>query len=94
MPRRERRPTFAAMATIPTTSTRPASLGGDLERVRLEHRARRLMHVVGALRARRESYRAGGTVPLALGTTIRDLDRELGAVRRRLSELSRAKGPR
>ncbi len=91
MPRRECRHTLAAMATIPT---RPASLAGDLERMRLEHRARRIMHVVGALRARRESYRAGGTVPLALGTAIRDLDRELGAVRRRLSELSRAKGPR
>lgn len=75
-----------------TTSDLPTGsdpIGTELERRRLEHRERRVAHVVGLLRARRETYRAGGTVPTPLGAAIRDFDRELAGVRRRLAELRR-----
>lgn len=76
-----------SVASAGMISTVPTPIASDLERRRLEHRERRVARVVRTLRHRRESYRARGPVPAALGTAIRDFDGELAGIRRRLDEL-------
>jgi hypothetical protein len=61
-------------------------MGRDLERRRLEHRARRLHLVVAALRARAGAASASGSVPPALHRALSDFSAELASVRRRLGE--------
>jgi hypothetical protein len=65
---------------------RPTSVGHDLERRRLEHRARRLHLVVAALRARASAASDSGSVPPALHRALADFSSELAHVRRRLGE--------
>jgi hypothetical protein len=64
----------------------PTSVGHDLERRRLEHRARRLHLVVAALRARASAASDSGSVPPALHRALADFTAELAHVRRRLGD--------
>jgi hypothetical protein len=66
-----------------TTST----IGAALERRRLEHRARRVQRVLAALDERVAERRGSGPVPGALREAIRDFERELRSVHRRLDAL-------
>ena len=60
-------------------------LASDLERDRLEHRARRLDRVARELRARAEAKRAHhGHVPAPLGSALAGFQSELRSVRSRL----------
>jgi hypothetical protein len=61
------------------------TLGAELERVRLAHRARRIERVLVSLRARRAEHARAGAVPPALGQAIDDFSRELVALRAQLS---------
>lgn len=65
------------------------SLGADLEQDRLEERAARLDRVVTALRARARSYEDSDRVPAPLSRSLHDFQRELEAVRERLTRRSR-----
>jgi anti-sigma factor RsiW len=60
------------------------TLRADLERDRLEDRAARLDRVVTALRARARAY-DDTMVPPPLRRSLTDFERELGAVRERLT---------
>jgi hypothetical protein len=60
------------------------SLGEQLERIRAEHRARRLERVLDALRARVRDYTATA-VPIGLSAAVSDFERELTAVRAQLA---------
>jgi hypothetical protein len=60
------------------------TIRADLERDRLEDRAARLDRVVTALRARARAYDAT-MVPPPLRRSLTDFERELGAVRARLT---------
>jgi hypothetical protein len=64
------------------------TIAAGLERDRLEHRARRIERVLTALEER-AVYRHAvtGITPTPLEHAIADFRRELGRVRRRLSEL-------
>ena len=73
------------MASAPSTDALPNdSLGSELERERLEHRARRLSLVVALLRERASSSSYGGTVPPGLQQAIANFSAELSRVRDRL----------
>jgi hypothetical protein len=62
------------------------TLGGTLERTRLEHRARRMERVVRELRTRAEERRRrDGHVPAPLGLAISGFEEELQQIRRRLA---------
>lgn len=61
------------------------TLGGELERHRLEQRARRLELVIAVLRERAGAPALGGSTPSGLQHAIRDFAGELARVRRRLS---------
>lgn len=63
------------------------SLGVDLERIRLQHRARRIERVLDVLRERRALSRQTGPRPAALDQAIAGFGEELGSVRRRLRAL-------
>jgi hypothetical protein len=56
------------------------TLGGELERVRLDHRTRRIERVLVSLRERRTERARAGAIPPALNQAIDDFTRELGAV--------------
>ena len=73
------------IAAAPSCELTPMSLDRDLERLRLEQRARRLDAVIRELRAR-AGYRAarGGEVPAPLRGAIQDLHAELVGIERRL----------
>jgi len=67
----------------------PESLGGYLERSRLEHRARRIERALAVLRERRRAHAAyGGEPPAPLDHAISDFGRELSRVRTRLRALA------
>jgi hypothetical protein len=61
------------------------TVGRDLERHRLEHRARRLRLVIDALRER-ASASGDGSIPPALHRALADFSTELDHVRARLGE--------
>jgi hypothetical protein len=61
------------------------SMRQELERHRLEHRARRLRLVVAALRERVAAAAAHGPVPPGLHRALADFSSELAQVRARLS---------
>ena len=64
------------------------SLGADLERSRLEHRARRIERVLAVLRDQRIRSDETGRRPIALDQAIGAFGEEFGAVRARLRMLS------
>jgi hypothetical protein len=64
------------------------TLRAQLERDRLEDRAARLDRVVTALRARARSY-DDSAIPAPLSHSLTDFERELGAVRERLTATRR-----
>jgi hypothetical protein len=73
-----------------TMDVTPTTLRSDVERRRLEHRAHGLERVVEALRDRAVlRARAMGRAPQPLHQAIATFSDELGAVRRRLSDLPR-----
>jgi hypothetical protein len=61
------------------------TVGQDLERHRLEHRARRLRLVIDALRER-ASASADGSIPPALHRALAEFSTELAHVRARLGD--------
>jgi hypothetical protein len=63
---------------------RKTCLGSELERVRLEHRARRLRLMIGLLGERARMCRRAAPAPPALQRAIQDFSAELSQVRRRL----------
>jgi hypothetical protein len=71
--------------------TRPgATLGSELDRHRLEQRAARVRHVIGALRERAQAREQGhGRAPRPLTAAIEDFGRELAQLERRLREAGR-----
>lgn len=64
-------------------ATRP-TMGGELERLRLEHRARRLEHALRRLRHRARAVDAGPTRRAGLVRAVADVSGELEQVRDRL----------
>jgi hypothetical protein len=65
----------------------PATLGGELARLRLEHRARRLEMVVRELRRRADEHETrGNPVPVPLREALLEFTRELAEVRRRVAD--------
>jgi hypothetical protein len=62
----------------------PPTLGAQLERTRLEHRARRIERVLVVLRHQRQDARDRGRVPAGLDHAIVGFGEELGDVRGRL----------
>jgi hypothetical protein len=63
------------------------TLGAELERVRLAHRARRIERVLVSLRERRTERARAGPVPPALSQAIDGFSRELAHLRARLSAM-------
>jgi hypothetical protein len=61
------------------------TLGGELERVRLAHRTRRIERTLVSLRERRAERARAGAVPPALSQAIDDFSRELAQLRARLA---------
>jgi hypothetical protein len=59
------------------------TLGGELERVRLAHRTRRIERVLVSLRERRTERARAGAVPPALNQAIEDFTGELAQLRGR-----------
>ena len=77
----------SAIAINPATPTRRRSrsgrsLGSELERDRLEKRARRVRQVIDALRERADAREGGAPRPLT--AAIEDFGRELADLERRL----------
>jgi hypothetical protein len=72
------------MATSVTPDRRP--IGAELERVRLEHRARRIERALAVLRDHR-AYPPDRDRPAALDQAIAGFRQELAAVRDRLRQL-------
>jgi hypothetical protein len=71
-----------------TSRPQVASLRGELERRRIEHRARRVEQVLAALRARARAREAtGGPVPAPLWHAVRGFEAELETVRDRLRHM-------
>jgi hypothetical protein len=70
------------------------SVRQELERARLEHRARRLRLVVSALRERSRAAAQGGSVPPALQRALSDFSGELAEVRARLGRARQGDGGR
>jgi hypothetical protein len=68
------------------------SVRQELERARLEHRARRLRLVVSALRERSLAAAQHGSVPPALQRALMDFSGELAEVRARLGRLRHGDG--
>jgi hypothetical protein len=64
------------------------SIGGELERRRLEARVAKLQQVVGVLRRRAEGPLRAGYQPTGLRRTVEDFERELTDARRRLRQLT------
>ena len=65
------------------------SLGAELEFIRLERRARRMMFAVGSLRQRaNESERGRGATPKHLQHIIVDFEAQIDAMNARLRELA------
>ena len=60
------------------------SLGHQLERDRIEQRARRVRQVIHALRERADARDTGGEPPRPLRAAIEDFGRELAELERRL----------
>jgi len=77
------------------TTTRPApvsrapgaSIGRELERVRLEHRARRMGFAIAALRDLSDARAQNGAAPPALRQAIAGFSQELAQVRQRIEKL-------
>jgi hypothetical protein len=70
-----------------THATEATPIGSELERARLEHRARRIERVLGVLRERRTGAHTGPR-SAALDQAIAGFGEELGAIRSRLRRLS------
>lgn len=66
------------------TATPARSLGRQLERDRLEQRARRVRQVIRALRERAEARDTAGGTPRPLRAAIEDFGRELAELEHRL----------
>ena len=72
-------------ATVP--AARATSIGRELERVRLEHRARRMSFAIAALRDISDARAKNGPAPPALRQAIAGFSRELSQVRQRIDKL-------
>jgi hypothetical protein len=72
------------MRRMPTATRDPKTIGADLERRRLQHRARRIEHVIVVLRERRALGIQSGSRPAALDQAIAGFGAELASVRERL----------
>lgn len=70
----------AMAATVPGTPSPTSTLSSELERVRLEHRARRLRLVVAVLREHARLARASGPMPRGLQQAITDFSAQLTEV--------------
>ncbi|WP_320668629.1 hypothetical protein [Patulibacter defluvii] len=77
---------------MPIPGTHRSSIGADLERIRLEHRARRIAYVLAALRDR-EGTSARRPLP-GLERLRDDYAGEWHRVRARLAELERSPAAR
>jgi len=77
------------MTTAATPPLRTTTLGGELERRRLEVRIGRVEHVITALRDRERFYDRG-EVPRALSAALRDFRVESDELRDRLRRTDRA----
>lgn len=72
-------------ATVPVASA--TSIGRELERVRLEHRARRMGFAIAALRDISDARAKNGAAPPALRRAIAGFSQELSQVRQRIDQL-------
>jgi hypothetical protein len=79
------------------SATRPTSthtLGAELERDRLEHRASRVTIAIAALRQLAGEHRGQlGGAPVHIRRTIADFEAQLAAMDVRLRDLARDRGP-
>ena len=71
----------------PIPQARGTSIGRELERVRLEHRARRMGFAIAALRDLSDARAKNGAVPPALRQAIAGFSQELSQVRQRIDKL-------
>lgn len=78
--------------TPPARRVSPCSVGAELERERLGHRARRIEVVIAALRQLMNARAAEGPVPAALGQSIAAFARERTEIDRRLAGLDGGAG--
>lgn len=78
-----------ATATRTVANADPArpSIGVELERVRLEHRARRMRFAIRALRELADTRATDGPAPPALQQALARFSQELAQVCRRMNEL-------
>jgi hypothetical protein len=72
---------------MPAQTTDAPTLGAQLERARLQHRAQRIERVLRVLEARRTEGIRSGERPSALEQAIAGFGDELGTVRARLRRL-------
>ncbi|EHN12528.1 hypothetical protein PAI11_05510 [Patulibacter medicamentivorans] len=75
--------------SVPDAAYAPRTIGADLERVRLEHRARRIDHVLTALRERQYRDAVAGRRQSGVPRLMEDFTAELQQVRGRLMALDR-----
>jgi hypothetical protein len=66
----------------------PRSIGGELERRRLEARVAKLQRVLGVLRRRAEGPLRASYQRTGLRRTVEEFERELSEARRRLGQLT------
>jgi hypothetical protein len=66
------------------------TLGAELERVRLAHRAERVERILASLSKRRDEQARVGAVSPALSRAIGDFSHELASLRAPLAETQRA----
>jgi hypothetical protein len=75
------------MTLSPVDTDAQPSIGSELERARLEHRARRIERALLVLRDHRARVLVSGRAPSALDRAIAGFGEELGAVRASIRRL-------
>jgi hypothetical protein len=73
---------------MPTATRDPQTIGADLERRRLQHRALRIERVLVVLQERKTLGLRSGSRPAALDQAIAGFGAELAAVRERLVRMA------
>ena len=71
----------------PAVHAQPRTIGSDLERRRLEHRARRVGFALGALRRLADSREPDTQVPAPLDQAMAGFSQELADLHSRLADL-------
>lgn len=77
----------STLDTLRRPSDQTRTIRAELERLRLRHRARRMEHVIKALRGRADVRATRGQTLVPLRHAIESFSRELAQIRRRLEHL-------